>query len=79
MISLSHQMPAGGNPQKFWQHVVGLVLIEMKKRGWTGGKFITATWRDKVLTLSVGPGSQKISAEKLAEFMRTERTKGKRA
>lgn len=76
-ISLSHQMQPGQNPKAFWRHVVGLALIEMKSRGWTAAKIIDASWKDGALTLTVGPGHDKLSAEKLAEFIQEKRRRAR--
>jgi hypothetical protein len=76
-ISLSHQMQPGQNVKAFWRHVVGLALVEMKKRGWTAAKILDASWQGGALTLTVGPGHDRLSAEKVAEFIQEKRRKAR--
>lgn len=65
-----------GQPDKvFWQHIAGLVLIQMRERGWTGGRILDASWKDEILEVRVGPGWKKFDVQALADFIRAKRTR----
>lgn len=74
-IHMINSMPPGGNPQAFWKHMVGLVLLEMRDRGWTGGVIVDAAWKDGQLDIEVEAGPGKIDVKALADFIDGKRRK----
>jgi hypothetical protein len=76
VIQIAGTMPAGGSPKAFWSHVVGLVLIDMRERGWTGGLILDATWKDGLLSVTVGPGHGKVDVKAVADFIEGKRRRG---
>lgn len=77
VIHIAGTIPDGQAPKAFWAHVVGLVLLDMKDRGWAGGKILDAVWKDGLLAITVGPGSDEISVDALTQFFHEK--KGRKA
>lgn len=73
IIHIVGTKPEGQPDKAFWQHIAGLVLIQMRERGWTGGYIIDAIWKDGILDVQVGPGWKKFDVQALAEFIRAKK------
>jgi len=78
LIHLVSTMDAGGNPRLFWKHMIGLVLLEMRDRGWSGGRIVDATWKDGQLGIQVEPGQGLPDVPALAEFIEGKRKRAKK-
>lgn len=78
-VQIAATIADGQNPKAFWVHVVGLALIQMKERGWTGGRLIDATWKDGLLSVTVGPGHGKVDVKAVADFIQDKRRKQRAA
>lgn len=79
VIQIAGTLSDGQSPKAFWLHVVGLVLLQMRERGWTGGRILDATWKDGLLSVTVGPGHGRVDVEAVADFIRSRRTTGRTA
>lgn len=79
LIEMHYTIDDGADVRHMWRHFVGLVLLEMKQRGWTGGRILDAGWKDGVISIQVGPGHDKIDVDALASFIKAKPKKGKGA
>lgn len=70
VIQIAATIADGQSPKAFWAHVVGLVLLDMKERGWTGGRILDATWKEGLLSVTVGPGHGRVDVDAVANFIR---------